>query len=242
MYDPSLGKWWQIDPIEKYHESGYAWVTNNPIRWNDPLGLDTVRYNDPEVDFDEDVVELPGIVITPEENYPEGNRSRSTNNQTGYIYDKEDLDMRKILLSLGDNVITTGLLRSEKEGRFEPLTADNYLRRIDERAGRMMMFGHTMFPATGSNGRLPVNRTFSYNRMYTHGQSRALMRGVSPSDIMDARTNPLKVTEVKYDAMGRPSQQYIGRSATVAVNPRTGKVITTWRTKTKLVNKLLRTQ
>jgi len=42
MYDPMLGRWWQQDPVIKEHESPYAWVTNNPIRFMDFIGLDTV--------------------------------------------------------------------------------------------------------------------------------------------------------------------------------------------------------
>src|SRR5690606_16522676 len=26
-YDPAVGRWWQPDPLYKYHESPYAWVT-----------------------------------------------------------------------------------------------------------------------------------------------------------------------------------------------------------------------
>lgn len=56
-YDPAIGRWWQVDPIEKYHESPYAWVTNNPILYNDPFGLDTTFI----------APMLAPIVITPDE-------------------------------------------------------------------------------------------------------------------------------------------------------------------------------
>lgn len=46
VYDPSIGRWWQADLIHKFHESPYAWVTNNPIRFMDPLGLDTTKLGD----------------------------------------------------------------------------------------------------------------------------------------------------------------------------------------------------
>jgi RHS repeat-associated protein len=41
-YDPALGRWWQIDPLYKHFESPYATVTNNPIRFFDLFGLDTL--------------------------------------------------------------------------------------------------------------------------------------------------------------------------------------------------------
>lgn len=66
VYDPMVGRWWQVDPIEKYHESSYAWVTNNPILWNDPLGLDTLNTTDPNFDpskiNDDDVVIGPNVL------------------------------------------------------------------------------------------------------------------------------------------------------------------------------------
>ncbi|MFT3675500.1 MAG: RHS repeat-associated core domain-containing protein [Chitinophagaceae bacterium] len=43
--DPQLGRWWQCDPLAEFHYgmSPYAYVLNNPISYNDLLGLDTVR-------------------------------------------------------------------------------------------------------------------------------------------------------------------------------------------------------
>jgi RHS repeat-associated protein len=42
-YDPQLGRFWQIDPYAEGTEniSPYAFAIDNPIGYNDPLGLDT---------------------------------------------------------------------------------------------------------------------------------------------------------------------------------------------------------
>ena len=66
-----------------------------------------------------------------------------------------------------------------------------------------------------------------------HAEARMSERGVTTSGIKDALENPLHVTEVKVDKYGRPSQKYIGKEATVVVNPETGKIVTTYPTKTK---------
>jgi RHS repeat-associated protein len=44
-YDPQIGRFLQIDPLGGVTESysPYAYVLNNPLLYNDPLGLDTVR-------------------------------------------------------------------------------------------------------------------------------------------------------------------------------------------------------
>jgi len=49
MYDPQLGRFMQIDPLSDVNEnySPYAFANNNPILFNDPLGMDTARYGDP---------------------------------------------------------------------------------------------------------------------------------------------------------------------------------------------------
>ncbi len=76
------------------------------------------------------------------------------------------------------------------------------------------------------------------NNTSKHATVRAQEREISQSNIDDALNNPLKVTDVKYDSQGRPSIKYIGKNATVVVNPTTGKIITVYGTHTKYVKKL----
>ena len=69
MFDPTVARLWQIDPIDKEDRSPYSWVLNNPILYNDILGLDTVRYDeldDTPIDVDEDVVILDELTIEAE--------------------------------------------------------------------------------------------------------------------------------------------------------------------------------
>ena len=60
----------------------------------------------------------------------------------------------------------------------------------------------------------------------------AKKRGVELNDAMDAIANPLHETPVKIED-GRPSKKLIGEKATVAVNPETNVIITTYGTGTK---------
>jgi RHS repeat-associated protein len=48
MYDPALGKWWQVDPLsEKYQSwSPYAYVMNNPLKFMDPTGMFSTHTNE----------------------------------------------------------------------------------------------------------------------------------------------------------------------------------------------------
>jgi uncharacterized protein (TIGR02594 family) len=46
-YDAQIGRFHQIDPLVEFsfNWSGYSFVQNNPILYNDPLGLDTLKRN-----------------------------------------------------------------------------------------------------------------------------------------------------------------------------------------------------
>lgn len=73
----------------------------------------------------------------------------------------------------------------------------------------------------------------------SHVYDQMAARNVTMESVLDALTNPLDITPVKYDEEGRPSFKAIGRKATVAINPETGKLSTTHPTHTKTANKLL---
>lgn len=71
-----------------------------------------------------------------------------------------------------------------------------------------------------------------------HALERAALRGISKSEIIDAIDNPLAEKPVKFDKDGRPSFQRIGESATTAINPENRKLVSEWKTHTKLKLKL----
>jgi RHS repeat-associated protein len=72
-----------------------------------------------------------------------------------------------------------------------------------------------------------------------HGIDQAISRGIGPSDILDAVRNPLRNPLTVVDPRGRMSTEYIGKGATVYLNP-VGEVITVHGTHSKLVERLLR--
>ena len=70
-----------------------------------------------------------------------------------------------------------------------------------------------------------------------HFDERKEERGFSGNDVLDALKNPLYVGEVRYDVKGRPSQRFIGYTATVNINPQTGVVATGWKTGKRHIRK-----
>ena len=69
-----------------------------------------------------------------------------------------------------------------------------------------------------------------------HQQERADERALKVSDLKDAVLNPLHICDVREDKSGK-SQRFIGRYATINVNPDTGSLITSWRTGKRLVKR-----
>lgn len=99
MYDPALGRFTQIDPIDKEDLSPYAWVTNNPLLYADPLGLDSVRYNDlpnTPIDPENDVVILPEVVVKDTYTGPKAEDSYIVQQAANYILTEEDRQNRQL--------------------------------------------------------------------------------------------------------------------------------------------------
>lgn len=92
-------------------------------------------------------------------------------------------------------------------------------------------------PVKASNGIL-VTRFSDHALDRTQTESRP----VTVEGILDALKNPLNHGSIKTktDNLGRPSQQFIGKSATVAVNPENGTITTTWRTGSRTKRKYLK--
>lgn len=63
-----------------------------------------------------------------------------------------------------------------------------------------------------------------------HALERAMQRGVESAWVQDALQSPLHIRAVQWDDHNRPSQRFIGKDATVNVNPETSTIVTVWRT------------
>lgn len=70
-----------------------------------------------------------------------------------------------------------------------------------------------------------------------HAEDREAERNISEAAIQDALQNPLFKGEVVMDEYGRKSIKYIGREATVIMNPDTNTEITTWKTGSRIRKK-----
>ena len=71
-----------------------------------------------------------------------------------------------------------------------------------------------------------------------HLKERAKERNVKEENILDVFKKPLKIGKIKTDSRGRKSKTYIGEKATVAINPDTGVIVTTYPTSSGRVRRL----
>lgn len=73
----------------------------------------------------------------------------------------------------------------------------------------------------------------------SHAADQASARKVTAKEIVDAMKKPLYIREVKTDDLGRRSQRFIGKRATININPDSGVITTVWPTGTSTRKKYL---
>lgn len=73
-----------------------------------------------------------------------------------------------------------------------------------------------------------------------HAAEQAESRKVSAKDILDAVERSLYIGYVKTDSTGRKSKQYLGRKATVCINPENGVIVTAWPTHRRKVQQYMK--
>ena len=83
---------------------------------------------------------------------------------------------------------------------------------------------------------LPMNLQL-FAEKTQHASERMQLRDIKDAEIDDALKNPLFKGNVVIDENGRKSIKYIGKDATVVLNPETNKVITSWKTSSRLKKK-----
>jgi len=66
-----------------------------------------------------------------------------------------------------------------------------------------------------------------------HFLERSVQRGLTSGAVKDALQNPIKFGNIKTDDLGRRSQRFYGKDATVNINPDTGQLVTAWKTSSK---------
>lgn len=83
---------------------------------------------------------------------------------------------------------------------------------------------------------ISLNLQFFANKS-KHAEEREIERNISEFAINDALENPLFKSDVVVDELGRKSVKYIGKEATVIINPDTNTEITTWKTSSRIRKK-----
>lgn len=77
---------------------------------------------------------------------------------------------------------------------------------------------------------IQTSNGITVNSISKHCAERMNERNVSVSQVKDALTKPLDIGKIKTNEKGERSQRFIGKYATVNVNPDTGNIATLWKT------------
>lgn len=98
-------------------------------------------------------------------------------------------------------------------------------------ASTMATFRETLSGEQTTNGTI-------INEISKHFCARSYQRDIDVESVREALTRPINDLVTILDSQGKSSVRYIGKKATVIVEPSKGVLITTWRTsRSKIKNK-----
>jgi RHS repeat-associated protein len=124
--DPQIGRFWQIDPMDglTQNTSLYAYGGNNPISFNDPLGLwkDSIKTSKGEIAYANNPTLATVVVSLP--------KKQQKSEQASWFYWPNDINPKNIKIWDRDKILA---IRRLENGL--PLVqggeSDNYLKKLD---------------------------------------------------------------------------------------------------------------
>ena len=132
----------------------------------------------------------------------------------GHVKAKDFADFQKKYLKASEQVRNSGQKKKDEDTSQEK--ASEKLETLEN---------------TGKNDIIKVgNQALAESK---HASKRVVQRQVTDAEIQDAINNPLHKGDEVIDELGRKSIKYIGKNATVCVNPDTGVITTLWKTGTR---------
>jgi RHS repeat-associated protein len=246
--DPGTGTFLSVDPLVASTVMPYLYGDGNPVTYSDPTGLCSILGSMTpwgQAECAMDVLDTVGdaldgaseALVTGNEIYSDGGNVLDPNEWTSPPQPDTFLPLAKELRAaktfVARLVIDSALVMAEASLSSEVMATSS----LDDAGSVLVRPAGWVDDGAGVADDAAVRIGLRPTR---HSVNQKINRLVSTADELDAYRNPLKVTEVKVDRFGRPSQRYVGRRATVARNPSSGKIVSVNPTSTQRVSSLVK--
>lgn len=81
---------------------------------------------------------------------------------------------------------------------------------------------------------LETPNNIAISNVSKHFAERMAERGLNVRDIKLAITNPITISDIKIDDLGRKSLKQVGHKVTISINPETGNILTAYKTNRRI--------